>query len=72
MSIMNGEQQGGVFHSSPEARVRGTEMPLEPYRVTKVVRNGWFRKHWSCALVKWDSSSTREETKREAWARDTL
>lgn len=40
---MNGEQQGGVFHPNPEARMRGTEMPLEPCGVAQVVRSG---KQW--------------------------
>lgn len=37
---MNGEQQGGVFHPSPEASVRGTEMSLELCGVAQIVRNG--------------------------------
>lgn len=37
---MNSEQQGGVFHPNLEARVRGTEMPLELYGVAQVVRSG--------------------------------
>lgn len=35
---MNGEQQGGAFHPSPEARVRGPEMPLEHRGVAHVAR----------------------------------
>lgn len=37
---MNGEQQGGVLHSRPEARVRGTEMPRELYGVAQVTSLG--------------------------------
>lgn len=32
--------RGRGFNSSPEAKVRGTEMPLELYGLAKVLRKG--------------------------------
>lgn len=32
--------RGRGFHSSPEAKVRGTELPLELYGLAKAVRKG--------------------------------